>query len=271
MIPIVVKCGTGGVSADAVADDIAALRRAGKPVVLVHGGADDIEELAGRLGVEQRRMISPDGVSSRYTDGATLDVLVLALAGRAKPRLLTALAERGVPAVGLTGLDAGLLAASRKRAHRAVIDGRTVIVRDDHSGRLTSVNAPLLQMLLGAGIVPVVSPPALAEDHRPVNVDADRAAAAMAIALGASHLVLLTAAPGVLDDASDETTVIRRLSLESAPKVSGGMGLKLVAARTALEGGVPAVSIADGRVPSPIHRALDGAGTSVVLRDEEDR
>ncbi|WP_394823051.1 [LysW]-aminoadipate kinase [Pendulispora albinea] len=275
---IVVKCGTGGVSHEAVADDIAALRRAQRSVVLVHGGADDIDELASRLGVEQRRMVAPDGVSSRYTDDATLDVMVLALAGRAKPRFVTALAARGVAAVGLTGLDAGLLAATRKRAHRAVVDGRTVIVRDDHSGRITRVNASLLHMLLAAGLVPVISPPAVAEDHRPVNVDADRVAAAIATALGAAHLVMLTASPGVLEDVEDESTRMARLTLgaeaepasDGAPRVSGGMGLKLVAARAALLGEVPEVTIADGRVATPVLKALTGEGTRVFLSRSEE-
>ena len=104
---MVVKCGGHeAVDPEAVCADVAELRQYGRPVVLVHGGSADIESLAGRLGVESRRLVSPDGVSTRYTDDAVLDVVTLALAGRVKPRLVGALGRLGVPAVGLTGLTA---------------------------------------------------------------------------------------------------------------------------------------------------------------------
>jgi acetylglutamate/LysW-gamma-L-alpha-aminoadipate kinase len=137
----VVKCG-GNAAVDpvAVCADVAELRRRGEPVVLVHGGSADIERLAERLRVSSRRLVAPDGVSARHTDAAMLEVVVLALAGAAKPRLVAALARAGVDAVGLTGLDANLLRARRKSAHRAVVDGRRVLVKDNHRGRVVGVN-----------------------------------------------------------------------------------------------------------------------------------
>lgn len=263
---MVVKCGGHeAVDPEAVCADVAELRQYGRPVVLVHGGSADIESLAGRLGVESRRLVSPDGVSTRYTDDAVLDVVTLALAGRVKPRLVGALGRLGVPAVGLTGLDGALLQARRKAAHRALIDGRLILVRDDHSGRVREVNAGLLTLLIGHGIVPVVSPPALADDGTAVNADADRVAAAVAAALRADTLVMLTGAPGVLADVADEASVLPVYPVpdRGAPAdVSGGMRLKLVAAREALLAGVPHVLIADGRRPRPITSALGGSGTS---------
>ncbi|MEU9946571.1 amino acid kinase family protein, partial [Streptomyces lavendulae] len=190
------------------------------------------------------------------------------LAGVTKPRLVTELAAAGVSAVGLTGVDGGLLRARRKTAHRAVVDGRLRVVRDQHSGRVTSVNSGLLRSLLADGHTPVVSPPALAEDFRPVNADADRVAAAVAAALGADVLVMLTGAPGVLADPADETSVLAecRVPLDGAPPhTGGGMGLKLVAAREALAGGVPRVLVGDGRVAEPVRSALAGGVTRVVL------
>lgn len=261
----VVKCG-GAVPAEAVCADLAGL--AGR-VVLVHGGGVEIDRLARELGVPARTLVSPSGVTSRHTDPAMLDAVTLALAGRVKPRLVRALAAAGVPAVGLTGLDGGLLRARRKTAQRTVRDGRTVIVRDDHSGRVTGVRPGALHALLGAGFVPVVSPPATGEDGAPVNVDADRAAAAVAGALGAERLVLLTTAPGVLRDASDEGTLLDRCALPREGPVpyaaSGGMHRKLIAAREALLAGVPGVSVCDGRVPRPVTAALAGAGTTLEI------
>nr|BAV57461.1 LysZ [Streptomyces sp. SANK 60404] len=269
----VVKCG-GNAAVDplAICADVAELVRAGRRVVLVHGGSADIDALAGRLGVPMRRLVSPDGVSARHTDPATLEVVHLALTGLAKPRLVGALAASGVQAVGLTGIDGGLLRAKRKTAHRAVVDGRKVLVRDDHSGRVVSVNTALLTALLDAGTVPVVSPPALAEDGRPVNTDADRAAAAVAAALHATSLVLLTGAPGVLADPADERSVLPVCEVPRTgppPHVGGGMGLKLIAAREALLGGARQVLIADGRRSEPVRAALAGHATKVAVSPEE--
>jgi acetylglutamate/LysW-gamma-L-alpha-aminoadipate kinase len=270
----VVKCGgSEAIQADGVCADIAALRREGAQVVLVHGGSGEIERLAAQLGVPQRTLLADTGASSRYSDAATVDVLTLALAGRAKPRLLLALSAHGVPAVGLTGADAGLLRARRNAAQRAVVEGRTVVVRDDLSGRIVGVNTTLLRLLLDAGVTPVVSPPAVGAPGELLNVDADRVAAAVAVALCATRLVLLTAAPGVLRDTADQGSLLSSCELPATgvaaagpARPTGGMRRKLQAARDALAGGVPRVVVADGRGEHPLARALAGAGTTVALR-----
>lgn len=267
---IVIKSGgSDAISVTAICADVARLRSVGQRPVLTHGGAGDIGRLAAQLGVTPRTTVSPDGVESRYTDAAMLDAIMLALTGRVKPRLLTALSAAGVPAVGLTGLDAGMITAVRKQARRAVQDGRPMIVRGDHSGRITAVNATVLRVLLDVGLTPVVSPPAADGAGAPLNVDADRLTAAVAVALGARRLVLLTAAPGVLQDAADERSLLRRCRLPDeslvASVASGGMHRKLIAAAEALAGGVPEVRIADGRGPAPVSAALRGAGTLCLL------
>ena len=275
----VVKCGGNpAVDAAGVCADVAGLVRDGRPVLLVHGGSGEIARLAGRLGVPQRTLVAPDKVSTRYTDPATLEVLILALAGGVKPRIVAELSRLGVPAVGLTGLDGGMLRARRKSAVRSVVDGRTTLVRDNLSGRLCGVRTELPQTLLRSNFVPVVSPPAIDEHDHPVNVDADRVAAALAVALRADHLVLLTGAPGLLADPDDDTSVLSTYAVPAsgAPGrfAGGGMALKLVAAREALAGGVTTVRIADGRVPHPVSRAMAGSGTAVTtnprLRSQRD-
>jgi acetylglutamate/LysW-gamma-L-alpha-aminoadipate kinase len=266
----VVKCG-GNPDVDpvGVCADVARLVHRGESVLLVHGGSGEIARLAGRLGVPQRTLVAPDGVSARYTDPEMLEVVVLALTGAVKPKIVAALSRLGVFAVGLTGLDGGTLRANRKPAVRSVVDGRTVLVRDNHSGQISGVRTELVETLLRSGFVPVISPPAMDEYDRPVNVNADRVAAALAAAVGADRLVLLTGAPGVLADPGDDTSV--RSSYEmprtGAPDANarGGMALKLIAAREALAGGVTSVRIADGRVPDPVSRALAGSGTTVTM------
>jgi acetylglutamate/LysW-gamma-L-alpha-aminoadipate kinase len=142
------------------------------------------------------------------------------------------------------------------------------VIRDDRSGTVERVNAPLLRMLLESGYVPVLSPPALSPDG-PINVDADRASALVASALGADRLVLLTNVPGLLRDPADPTTLVQHVrgeaELEAALELAASrMRIKLLAARAALRGGVVRVVIADGRRDRPISRALTGEGTIVV-------
>jgi acetylglutamate/LysW-gamma-L-alpha-aminoadipate kinase len=267
----VVKCG-GGVSAPSlVCADVAELIARGTRIVIVHGGSAEMARLASRLGVTLRELVSADGVVTRRTDPATLEVLMLALAGVVKPGILVELARHGVTAIGLTGLDAGLLRARRHQALRAVADGRPVVVRGDLSGRIVAVNTAVLRMLLDAGLVPVVSPPALAEDGEPVNVNADRVAGAVAAALGAKHLIFLTAAGGVLRDPDDPSSVVAecqpdRADLRREFRVTRGMGIKLVAAREALQAGVGDVRIAGGTGSGSLAQAIAGqTGTKVAL------
>ncbi|HEX5120923.1 MAG TPA: acetylglutamate kinase [Pseudonocardiaceae bacterium] len=266
----VVKCGgTVGMDLDGVTVAVAERVSAGHAVILVHGGSGDAVRLADRLDVPLRQMVSPDGAVSRYTDPATLEVLRLAWSGVVKPALVAGLARHGVPAVGVTGLDGGLLRARRNAAQRAVVDGRLVVVRDDHSGRITAVRAEMLRMFLVAELVPVVSPPAVTSDGAVVNVDADRVAAAIAVAVGARHLVLLTAAPGVLSDRHDPRSLLDSYRPppdgRRDPSVEGGMAVKLVAAQVALAGGVPEVSVADGRTEDTVRAALTGHDGTVIL------
>jgi acetylglutamate/LysW-gamma-L-alpha-aminoadipate kinase len=172
-----------------------------------------------------------------------------------------------VRAIGLSGLDAGLLRAQRRAAVRAVVDGRRVLIRDDHSGRITSVDGSLLELLLANGITPVVSPPAIAEDGRPVNANADRVASAVAVELNADTLVFLTSAQGLLADPADPASLRTDHSIDqdSAAGVTGGMSVKLIAAHEALRGGVGTVVIADGRTDAPVTDALAGGGTRLHL------
>jgi acetylglutamate/LysW-gamma-L-alpha-aminoadipate kinase len=267
----VVKCG-GAATLDpaAACADVAGLVAAGRSVVLVHGGSADIARLGAALRVPMRRMTHPDGYSARYTDSATLEVVTLALTGAVSPRLVTALLAAGVPAVGLSGLDGALLRARRRAAQRAVSGGRPVVVRGDHSGQIMAVNTGLLGTLLAAGLVPVLSPPALAQDGTAVNADADRVAAAVAVALRAATLILLTAAPGVLADPADPASLLPACVLPRRgppPQRGGGIAVKLLAARDALLGGVPQVIIADGGRPRPVQAALGGAGTRLTLAE----
>lgn len=266
---IVVKIGGGGgVDLEACCADVARLCDAGERMVLLHGGSEAASRLGTELGHTPYFFTAPSGVRSRYTDARTLEVFTMALAGLNK-EIVARLQGHGVDAVGLSGVDGRVLAGRRKEAVVAVEDGRRRVIRDDRSGTVESVNGSLLQALLDRGHVPVVSPPAFSPDG-PINVDADRAAALVSAALGAHTLVLLTNVPGLLRDRDDATTLVRhvgREEIDAALELAAGrMRIKVLAAREALQHGVPRVTIADGRCERPLARALRGEGTVLESR-----
>ncbi len=239
-----------------------------RPCLLVHGGSAEADRLSEALGRPARFLASPTGVVSRYTDAEHLDHVTMAIAGRANTALVARLQRSGVPAVGLSGVDGGLVRARRKEAVRAVLDGRTVHVRDDLSGAIESVNAALLGTLVDAGYVPVVSPPALAADGAVVNVDADRLAARVAVAVHADALLLLTNVPGLLRRVDEPSSLVAEVPSarfeEFLSLAQGRMKKKLLAAHEAAAGGVPRAVIGASQGPDPIGAALGGAGTVVA-------
>lgn len=261
---IVIKVGGGrGIDIGPVVDEAASLIEAGRPVVLVHGGSHETDAVSARLGHPARTITSPSGHTSRRTDRATLEIFEMVYCGKINKGVVERFRARGVDAVGLSGIDGGVWTGVRKPAIRAVEDGRTVIVRDDLSGRVESVDAGLLRLLLGDGRTPVLTPPAVTRDGVAINVDADRAAAATAAALGAGTLLLLSNVPGVLVDPDDRSTVIDRVDDPEHVRraARGRMKNKVLAAEEALAGGVGRVIIGSARVDGAIGRALAGAGT----------
>lgn len=244
-----------------VLDDLVSRR----DYVLVHGGSDEVDRLGAALGRPAEYYTSPSGVTSRKSTPAHLETVVLALAGKLQTTIVAEFAARGVRAVGLSGVDGGLLLARRKEGARAVVDGRVLRVADDWSGTIERVDPTLLTTLLGAGYVPVVGPPAATPRGELVNVDADRAAAAVAVAVGATDLLLLTNVSGLRRDPDDAASVIGHVARdrieEVLPFAAGRMRKKVVAAQEALRGGVGRVVIASTAGPTPVGQALAGNGT----------
>jgi len=265
---IVVKVGGGaGIAYDALCADVATLVHAGQQIILVHGGSQETNALAERLGHPPRFVTSPSGYTSRYTDRATLEIFLMAVAGKVNKLIVEQLQRLKVNAAGLTGLDGRLLQAQRKAIIRIVEDGKQKVLRDDWTGVIEHVNTGLIQLLLHAGVLPVVAPIAASHDGEALNVDGDRAAAALATALGAETLLLLTNVPGLLRAFPDESTLIRhipRADIESfLPLAQGRMKKKLLGASEALSRGVGCVILGDARRAEPISRALAGEGTMI--------
>ena len=150
---------------------------------------------------------------------------------------------------------------------RAVENGRQILVRDDYTGKVEKVNVALLQLLIGAGYTPVITPPACSTAGEAINVDGDRAAAMIASAIGAKQLIILSNVPGLLRKFPDESTLIphiRYAEMEQALSFAEGrMKKKVLGASEAIAGGVEQVIFADARVAQPITAALSGKGTVI--------
>jgi acetylglutamate/LysW-gamma-L-alpha-aminoadipate kinase len=266
-ITVVKLGGTEGVDFSAICKDAVELLKQGRNLVFVHGGSAEANALGESLGTPPRMITSPSGYTSRYTDRKTLEIFLMAVNGKVNSLLTEQLQMLGVNAFGLCGLDGRLMQATRKDSIQSIENGKRRIIRDDYTGKIETVNAGFLTMLLDAGYLPVIAPVAVSEKGEALNVDADRAAAMVASALKAETLLLLTAVPGLMKNFPDESTLIRQLpqsQLGAAGEAAQGrMKKKVLGAEEALQGGVQRVIIADGRIQNPISNALSGNGTVI--------
>ncbi|MHB1006314.1 MAG: acetylglutamate kinase [Chloroflexota bacterium] len=250
---VVVKLGGSAFGGrDTTLQDIVTLKSLGVNPVLVHGGGNDISSLLKRLGYEPKFV---GGL--RVTDEQTIDAVVMVLAGKVNKELVASLNTMGAPAIGLSGIDGGLLRARVKDAALGLV------------GEVTEVNLAALEAVVQAGFIPVVAPLALGEGGECLNVNGDTAAGAIAAALGASKMVFLTDVEGIR---GADGAVISSLTSRDARNlietgvVSGGMIPKVQACVKAL-GGADRAHIIDGRVPHALIRELytdRGVGTMIT-------
>ncbi len=263
---LVIKIGgASGVATTNILDEVVRLVARRERIVLLHGGSDLTNELSERLGHPVRTVTSPNGMTSRYTDAETLNIYAMAVAGAINTELVTGLQQRGVNAIGLCGIDGRLLVARRKSVVRSVTpEGRTMLLRDDYTGQIEQVNASLLERLLEAGYTPVIAPLALSYEGERLNVDGDRAAATIAVALQANTLALMTNVPGLLRDINDATSLIHTIPIAEFEScmayAQGRMRKKLLGAQEALQGGVSRVCIGN----ESLQAVLAGAGTMIA-------
>jgi acetylglutamate/LysW-gamma-L-alpha-aminoadipate kinase len=264
---IVIKMGGSilkeGASSDLVTDIKALLSE--HQVVLVHGGGAEVTEISGKLGKQQQFLMSPEGFRSRYTDKETIEIYTMVMAGKINKQIVLALEAQGVPAVGLSGLDAGILRAERKKRLISVDpSGRKRVIDGGYTGKITQVNTDLLQLLLSKGYVPIVTPIALSEEFEPLNVDGDRTAAIVAGALKADKLILLTDVAGLILKGERIAKLSAGEVKEVLPSIGAGMSTKVHAGLEALNQGVKQVVITSGTAKNPITSALKQETGTVI-------
>lgn len=258
---IVVKYGGNAMISDelrrAVISDIILLHLVGIHVVVVHGGGPEISEMLRKTGKESRFV---DGL--RYTDEETMDIVQQVLCGKVSKNLVATLNRRGGRAIGLCGMDAGLFQAEK-------LDEKYGLV-----GEIVKVNPDPVRDCLQQGYIPVVSTVAQGVDgENAYNINADTAAAKLAVALGAEKLILLTDVRGLLRDPADEGTLIPVVGLSDVPQlvregvIRGGMIPKIECCVEAVRSGVERTHILDGRIPHSILIEMlsdQGIGTMIL-------
>ena len=239
-----------------VMEDIALLWLIGVKVVLIHGGGPEINETMSKLG---KKAVFVDGL--RVTDKETVDIVQMVLAGKVNKTLVNLIQMKGGHAVGLSGIDGGIIEATMKDEALGYV------------GRITKIRTQPITDLLEKNYIPVISTVASDRMGNTYNINGDTAAAYIAGALGAERLIMMTDIAGILMDKDDPATLIPHITVDEARKlygqgvISGGMIPKVDCCIEALERGVDNVVIMDGRIPHSILMELltdEGAGTMVM-------
>lgn len=262
---VVVKYGGNAMTDDALkrafAEDIVFLRLAGLRPVVVHGGGPQISAMLNKLGVA-----SEFRGGYRVTTAETMDIVRMVLTGQVQRELVSLINAHGSWAVGTSGEDAGLFLAERRDV---VVEGIPTDI--GFVGDVVEVRPQLINELLDDGLIPVVSTVALDATGQPYNVNADTAAAALAAAIGAEKLLILTDVEGLYRDWPDKSSIIRRIPCDELrtmlPTLESGMVPKMEACVRAIEDGVPRAHIIDGRLPHGMLLEIftdEGIGTMVL-------
>lgn len=250
----------------AIMEQVGILHRLGIRVVLVHGGGGQATDLAGRLGLETRMV-----QGRRVTDGPTRDVATMTLNGSVNTSIVAVCRELGVPALGLSGVDAGLVRARKRPPREIQGEGK---VDYGYVGDIVSVDVGVLDRILDDKFVPVVSPLSADDSGEVLNINADVVAARIAKEMKAEKLIVVTGAPGVLGDRNDPSTLVsytdvRGLNeLEEAGALDGGMLPKVTAIKEALYGDVSRVHVISYKTADSLLLEVftnEGCGTLVVL------
>jgi [amino group carrier protein]-L-2-aminoadipate 6-kinase len=237
-------------------------------LMLVHGGGKEVTDTSFKLGKEQKFVISPGGIKSRYTDKETAEIYTMVMSGKINKVIVKMLLEQGVNAVGISGIDGGLMRASRKKRLLILNDkGRKMAIEGGFTGKINAVDPSLPNIIVKKGFLPVVSPIALSEEFEFLNVDGDRAAAYLAAGTGANKVIFLTDVEGLILN----ETLVTHMNLAEAkaimPTIGFGMEKKVLACTEALEMGVGEAVIGSGKVAAPVSSALNHVNCTVISKE----
>ncbi len=263
--PLVIKLGgSAGIDYPRFLGDLARLEQ---PYVLVHGANVELDALMRRVGREPRLVTSSTGQISRYTDQETMDLFLMAYCGKVNKRMVEGLQQRGVNAVGLSALDGAIARGRRKSRIRIMDQGKPRVLEGDYAGAIDAIDTRLIAVLLNAGYVPVLTPPAISHQGEAINVDGDKLAMELAVALHAPTLLIFSNTAGLLFDVNDPTSTAPEVDLDRLDHfvelAQGRMKKKVLAGADAVRRGVGEVILADANQPDSLRSALSGGGTHI--------
>jgi len=236
-------------------------------IVLVHGGGKEVTNIGNKLGKEQKFIVSPGGVRSRYTDKETVEIYTMVMSGKINKAIVQMLLNSNILAVGISGIDGATIKAERKK--KLVIlnaKGRKMAIDGGYTGKIKNVDPALIKILLSNGFVPIISPIALSEETEFLNVDGDRAAAYIAGSLRADKVIFITNVNGLILDDELMKNMNYTEAKASLPKIGHGMEKKVLACTEAIEMGVKEAIIASGNVENPISAALSHDNCTVISK-----
>jgi acetylglutamate/LysW-gamma-L-alpha-aminoadipate kinase len=237
-------------------------------VVLVHGGGKEVTKVCEQLGKEIKFVTSPSGIKSRYTDKETVEIFTMVMAGRINKTIVQMLQKNGVNAIGLSGVDAKVIQAERKKKLMIINEkGRKQAIDGGYTGKIKEINSSLIINLLEQGLTPVISPIAIGEESEFLNVDGDRAAAYVAGKIGSDKVLFITNVDGLLMDDKLVTKLTLAEAKEIRPKIGPGMEKKILASAEALDMGVKEALIANGQKENPISSALAHDNCTVIQHE----
>ncbi len=265
----VIKYGGAAMGDDALrsafASDVVLLKQVGINPVVVHGGGPQIGAMLDRLKIKSSFV---DGL--RVTDGATVEIVEMVLSGSINKQIVASINAAGGTAVGLSGKDGRLITAKRLRRRKRDPDSNIERVLDlGFVGEPSEIDGTVLESLAASSVIPVIAPIGAGRNGETFNINADTAAGAIAGALGASKLIVLTDVPGVLDERGDlisEMTPAQARRLVSGKAVSGGMIPKVETCLAAIKAGCGAAHVLDGRIPHTLLLEIfteQGIGTKI--------
>ncbi|MEM0090324.1 MAG: [LysW]-aminoadipate/[LysW]-glutamate kinase [Nitrososphaerota archaeon] len=264
---IVVKVGGRALmqNRNKILDSIASRAKMG--IIFVHGGGDIVSEYSKKMGIEPKFVTSPQGIRSRYTDENEMDVYNMVMSGKLNKEMVSYLGKQGVKVVGISGVDASVLKAERKKKIVVVDErGRKRVIDGGYTGTIVSVNTELPRLLIEQGYVVILSPVAIGTEGELLNVDGDQAAAAIAKALRAEVLVILTDVEGLILDGQLVREITPREARNLLPRIGAGMNRKMMLAAEAVEAGVERCIICSGLTEEPLSVLEQEHGTVVSMR-----
>lgn len=260
----IIKIGGGkDINLPGIISDLAKMK---DQFIIVHGANAIRDEIAEKMGKPKKVLTSLSGYSSVYSDDDAIDIIMMAYAGLQNKRIVELCQQKGINAVGITGLDGRTVQGARNPGIR-IKEGKKIKIVRDNSGKPKSVNKDFINLLLSNGYIPVIAIPIIDENGKAINTENDEIVRVLHESLKSEMIVQLIEAPGFLDDPENPSSLVKTMTVNEIERreqqVEGRMKRKMLALKKLFESGKVKVIISDGRVENPIENALAGKGTTI--------